>query len=54
MITKRFNVDYSHAETGDETTHGWMTLTQVQTLLSKAKEGDDVVIHCLGPQDSGI
>jgi hypothetical protein len=48
----RFNVDVNDVETGDETSKGWLTLDEVFALIRKGQEGDDIVVHCLGNQDS--
>ncbi len=50
----RFNLDINSAETGEEESKGWLDLGQVQDILLNAKEGDDVVVHCLGYQPASI
>jgi hypothetical protein len=43
----RYNCEFANAEEGIETSHNWLTLAGVATLLRKLDDGDDLVIHCV-------
>lgn len=50
MQRKKYNVEFISTETGEESQKLYIGFSDVQELMLSMQEGDDMVIHCLGPQ----